>query len=276
MVASTSPAPSTTPHPPFHMSHNKSAFLQPPSLSSPFVEGPNGLPGFTLAGSVIVLSPVLVPAALVVADFMASGVPGGTLLSSLSSHICIVNFGSGHRTSDGNDPIRIGSANNWSLFSSASHWLKGDKVVLAHATHVTSPLAALKGFFRASAAAPHLIAETIPFSADATAPAPPMPTVSVGRDRLFAALGKTYRGVRSPLFRVRHRARRCGERRVLILSRISWFLVHFISFVAIYDIRSLCAKTTEKAIIRKEKHLEEDESDEEDEVIYKIEVAANR
>lgn len=171
---------------------------------------------------------------------------------------------------------------------------------------MTSPLCALKGFFRASAAVPHLIAEPIPSSADATAPAPPMPTVSVGRDRLFAALGKTYSkissdpsslsslflylsrlilisgdrsagGVRSPLFRVRHRARRCGERRVLILSRISWFLVHFVSFVAINDIRSLPAKTTEKAIIRKEKHLEDDDADEEDEeVIYKIEVAANR
>lgn len=36
-------------------------------------------------------------------------------------------------------------------------------------------------------------------------------------------------------------------------------------------------QTTEKAIIRKEKHLEDDsEVDEDDEVIYKIEVAANR
>lgn len=53
--------------------------------------------------------------------------------------------------------------------------------------------------------------------------------------------------------------------------------MHFVSFVAINDIRSLSAKTTEKAIIRKEKHLEDDEADEEDEeVIYKIEVAANR
>ena len=36
-------------------------------------------------------------------------------------------------------------------------------------------------------------------------------------------------------------------------------------------------QTTEKAIIRKEKHLEDDgEVDGDDEVIYKIEVAANR
>jgi phenylalanyl-tRNA synthetase beta chain len=36
-------------------------------------------------------------------------------------------------------------------------------------------------------------------------------------------------------------------------------------------------QTTEKAIIRKEKHLEDDgEADDDDEVIYKIEVAANR
>ena len=36
-------------------------------------------------------------------------------------------------------------------------------------------------------------------------------------------------------------------------------------------------QTTEKAIIRKEKHLEDDgEVDDDDEVIYKIEVAANR
>lgn len=36
-------------------------------------------------------------------------------------------------------------------------------------------------------------------------------------------------------------------------------------------------QTTEKAIIRKEKHLEEDEdSTEDEEVIYKIDVPANR
>lgn len=37
----------------------------------------------------------------------------------------------------------------------------------------------------------------------------------------------------------------------------------------------LSKQTTEKAIIRKEKHLEEDTTEDE-EVIYKIEVAANR
>ena len=37
-------------------------------------------------------------------------------------------------------------------------------------------------------------------------------------------------------------------------------------------------QTTEKAIVRKEKHLEaeEEEADEDEEVIYKIEVPANR
>ena len=39
----------------------------------------------------------------------------------------------------------------------------------------------------------------------------------------------------------------------------------------------MCVQTTEKAIIRKEKHLEDDgEVEGDDEVIYKIEVAANR
>ncbi|THU64374.1 hypothetical protein C4D60_Mb01t25810 [Musa balbisiana] len=229
MVASTSPALSTTPHPRFHTLQLTGGHLI-----------------LTLAGSVIFLGPVLVPAAMVVADFMASGFPGCTVLSSLSSHICIVNFGSGHRTLDVNDPIKTGSVNNWSLVTSASHWLKGVKVVLAHAAHVTSPLCALKGFFRASAAVLHLIAEPIHYSADATAPAPPMPTVSVGRDRLFAALGKTY-------------------------TQEEFEALCFEFGIELDDV------TTEKAIIRKEKHLEDDEADEEDEeVIYKIEVAANR
>lgn len=35
-------------------------------------------------------------------------------------------------------------------------------------------------------------------------------------------------------------------------------------------------QTTEKAIVRKEKHLDEEEADEDEEVIYKIEVPANR
>lgn len=35
-------------------------------------------------------------------------------------------------------------------------------------------------------------------------------------------------------------------------------------------------QTTEKAILRKEKHLDEEEISEDEEVIYKIEVPANR
>jgi hypothetical protein len=47
--------------------------------------------------------------------------------------------------------------------------------------------------------------------------------------------------------------------------------------VWILRVLGLRLQTTEKAIIRKEKHLEDDsEVDEDDEVIYKIEVAANR
>ncbi|GAB4845339.1 hypothetical protein Ancab_038747 [Ancistrocladus abbreviatus] len=73
-----------------------------------------------------------------------------------------------------------------------------------------------------------------------------MPTVGVGRDRLFDALGRTYEDK---------------------------------------EFEELCFKfgielddiTTEKAIIRKEKHLEEkEESAEAEEIIYKIEVPANR
>ncbi|KAK9676409.1 hypothetical protein RND81_11G075200 [Saponaria officinalis] len=72
-----------------------------------------------------------------------------------------------------------------------------------------------------------------------------MPTVSVGRDRLFDAIGKTYEDK---------------------------------------DFEDLCFRfgielddiTTEKAIIRKEKHLEDDVSNDDEEIIYKIEVAANR
>ncbi|KAL8471319.1 hypothetical protein ACS0TY_028831 [Phlomoides rotata] len=72
-----------------------------------------------------------------------------------------------------------------------------------------------------------------------------MPTVSVGRDRLFKALGCSY---------------------------------------SVEEFEDLCFKfgielddvTTEKAIIRKEKHLDEEEQSEDEEVIYKIEVPANR
>ncbi|XP_022134928.1 phenylalanine--tRNA ligase beta subunit, cytoplasmic [Momordica charantia] len=71
-----------------------------------------------------------------------------------------------------------------------------------------------------------------------------MPTVSVGRDRLFAALGRTY-------------------------SQEEFDELCFSFGIELDDV------TTEKAIIRKEKHLEED-ADEDEEVIYKIEVPANR
>lgn len=72
-----------------------------------------------------------------------------------------------------------------------------------------------------------------------------MPTVSVGKDRLFDALGQAYEDK---------------------------------------EFEDLCFKfgielddiTTEKAIIRKEKHIKEEESTEDEEVIYKIEVPANR
>ncbi|XP_042382943.1 phenylalanine--tRNA ligase beta subunit, cytoplasmic-like isoform X1 [Zingiber officinale] len=76
-----------------------------------------------------------------------------------------------------------------------------------------------------------------------------MPTVSVGRDRLFAALGETY-------------------------TQEEFEELCFKFGIELDDV------TTEKAIIRKEKHLEEEEEaeagDEDEEVIYKIEVAANR
>ncbi|KAM3255087.1 hypothetical protein ACQJBY_048467 [Aegilops geniculata] len=73
-----------------------------------------------------------------------------------------------------------------------------------------------------------------------------MPTVSVGRDRLFAALGRVY-------------------------PQEEFEALCFDFGIELDDV------TTEKAIIRKEKHLEEDdEADGDDEVIYKIEVAANR
>ncbi|CAL4910307.1 unnamed protein product [Urochloa decumbens] len=73
-----------------------------------------------------------------------------------------------------------------------------------------------------------------------------MPTVRVGRDRLFAALGRPY-----------------TQEEIDALC--------FDYGLEIDDV------TTEKAIIMKEKHLEDDGDVEgDDEVIYKIEVAANR
>ncbi|GAU41961.1 hypothetical protein TSUD_135750, partial [Trifolium subterraneum] len=71
-----------------------------------------------------------------------------------------------------------------------------------------------------------------------------MPTISVGRDNLFAALGRTY-------------------------TQEEFEDVCFSFGIELDDV------TTEKAIVRKEKHLEE-EADEDEEVIYKIEIPANR
>ncbi|XP_008240048.1 PREDICTED: phenylalanine--tRNA ligase beta subunit, cytoplasmic-like [Prunus mume] len=71
-----------------------------------------------------------------------------------------------------------------------------------------------------------------------------MPTVSVGRDRLYAALGRTY-------------------------TQEEFEEVCFCFGIELDDV------TTEKAIIRKEKHLDA-EVEEDEEVIYKIEVPANR
>ncbi|KAK7347391.1 hypothetical protein VNO80_21921 [Phaseolus coccineus] len=72
-----------------------------------------------------------------------------------------------------------------------------------------------------------------------------MPTVSVGRDRLFAAVGRTY-------------------------TQEEFEDLCFSFGIELDDV------TTEKAIVRKEKHLDEEEADEDEEVIYKIEVPANR
>ncbi|KAH9747783.1 Phenylalanine--tRNA ligase beta subunit cytoplasmic [Citrus sinensis] len=72
-----------------------------------------------------------------------------------------------------------------------------------------------------------------------------MPTVSVGRDRLFAALGKSY-------------------------TKEEFEDLCFCFGIELDDV------TTEKAIIRKEKHLDEEGDENDEEVIYKIEVPANR
>ncbi|ONK59744.1 uncharacterized protein A4U43_C08F10030 [Asparagus officinalis] len=73
-----------------------------------------------------------------------------------------------------------------------------------------------------------------------------MPTVSVGRDRLFEALGKAY-------------------------TQEEFDELCFEFGIELDDV------TTEKAIIRKEKHLQSEENGDEDgeEIIYKIEVPAN-
>ncbi|KAJ4791949.1 Phenylalanine--tRNA ligase beta subunit [Rhynchospora pubera] len=72
-----------------------------------------------------------------------------------------------------------------------------------------------------------------------------MPTVSVGRDRLFKALGRTY-------------------------TQEEFEVLCFEFGIELDDV------TTEKAIIRKEKHLKDETCEGDEEVIYKIEVAANR
>jgi len=73
-----------------------------------------------------------------------------------------------------------------------------------------------------------------------------MPTVSVGRDRLFAALEQTY-------------------------SEAEFDELCFEFGIELDDV------TTEKAIVRKEKHLDhEEDEDEDEEIIYKIDVPANR
>ncbi|XP_077222376.1 tRNA synthetase beta subunit family protein [Tasmannia lanceolata] len=72
-----------------------------------------------------------------------------------------------------------------------------------------------------------------------------MPTVSVGRDLLFEALGRSY-------------------------TQEEFEDLCFKFGIELDDV------TTEKAIIRKEKHLEKEEIGEDEEVIYKIEVPANR
>ncbi|KAL2941394.1 Phenylalanine--tRNA ligase beta subunit cytoplasmic [Bienertia sinuspersici] len=72
-----------------------------------------------------------------------------------------------------------------------------------------------------------------------------MPTISVGRDRLFDALSRTYED-----------------------KEFEDLCFRF--GIELDDI------TTEKAIIRKEKHLEDEELTEDEEIIYKIEVPANR
>eukprot|EP00850_Spirogloea_muscicola_P021335 SM000245S08174 [mRNA] locus=s245:26566:32992:+ [translate_table: standard] len=72
-----------------------------------------------------------------------------------------------------------------------------------------------------------------------------MPTIGVGRDNLFRALGRTY-------------------------TEDEFDELCFEFGIELDDV------TTEKAIIRKEKHLDDEEADADEEVIYKIEVPANR
>ncbi|XP_050379223.1 phenylalanine--tRNA ligase beta subunit, cytoplasmic [Argentina anserina] len=85
-----------------------------------------------------------------------------------------------------------------------------------------------------------------------------MPMVSVGRDRLFAALGKPYTKEELKDEEVSERAKREFDDDCFRFG------------IELDDV------TTEKAIVRKEKHLDEAEADEDEEVIYKIDIPANR
>lgn len=85
-----------------------------------------------------------------------------------------------------------------------------------------------------------------------------MPTVSIGRDRLFEALGKSYTKEELKNKEVNEKAEREFEDECFRFG------------IELDDV------TTEKAIIRKEKHLDDEEVDEDEEVIYKIDIPANR
>ncbi|RLM97885.1 phenylalanine--tRNA ligase beta subunit, cytoplasmic [Panicum miliaceum] len=113
----------------------------------------------------------------------------------------------------------------------------GNRSLIPNSSGVVAPDSPLLGFPPAAASPTAAVA----------APAAAMPTVSVGRDRLFAALGRTY------------------------TAQEEFEALCFEFGIELDDVM------TEKAIMRKEKHLEDDgEVEGDDEVIYKIEVAANR
>jgi len=69
--------------------------------------------------------------------------------------------------------------------------------------------------------------------------------------------------------------------KVVLGLQLNYIFVHYFNFNlnvygnARYKHYGLGLQTTEKAIIRKEKHLDE-EASEDEEVIYKIEIPANR
>ncbi|KAL6007385.1 hypothetical protein ACLOJK_032882 [Asimina triloba] len=97
-----------------------------------------------------------------------------------------------------------------------------------------------------------------------------MPTVSVGRDRLFAALGKSYTQEEFEEL--------CFEFGIElddVVSTLNPVPLRF-EYECMHADFYLRVQTTEKAIIRKEKHLEDEDMGEDEEVIYKIDVPANR